>query len=172
MGSHHAGQTPKRKSEDDDIYSSILSEQIKRFRISVTPGELRMRKDLHSLRSHRGFNIEFAEEPSCVTLRFSDAHMLSPLTFKINIPRFYPHDTPVITCIDSEHAHDFFDSDGYVSLRSLGINWTAMCSILDVLLAVQKYFASRDQNSHKISSICSSGLHTAVVDNFSVTSVP
>ena len=165
-------ETPHKRKYDDDSVSSILSEEIKRFRISVTPGELRMKKDLNDLCNHHGLRIEYSEAPSSVVIKFSNSYILSPMTFRINIPRYYPHDIPVITCINSALLYDFFDAQGVVSLESLGVHWTATCSLSDVLLAIQNYFILHEQGKQGFNfPSLQSPTQSTLADNFSVASI-
>ena len=138
----------KRKSDNDKV-SACLSEQIKRCRISVTPGELRLRKDISAITNLRGVEFDYPNSPSSLIIRFTstDLSSLCPKSFHVTVPRFYPHDLPIVKCLDSGFHNEFLDADGIVRHINLAERWTALnnlADILNTLESVRQSFTSAD----------------------------
>eukprot|EP01041_Mallomonas_annulata_P010516 gene10516-21930_t len=121
----------------DDIESCSLSDQIKRFRITVTPGELRMQKDLKSIQDVNGISFDYFDHGSCVVIRFKETCRFCPQTFQITIPRFYPHDKPIVRSLDKGFFNEYIDMEGKINHVNFGANWTAICSISDIIATLQ-----------------------------------
>lgn len=128
----------RKQTTDDSNESSIsLSEQIKRFRITVTPGELRMQKDLTDLNNATGIEFEDLSQPATIVVRFTDTLTACPNRFQIKVPRFYPHENPIVLCLDTGYRNKFINADGLLSHPSLGRDWTALGTLTTVLCILQ-----------------------------------
>eukprot|EP01035_Chromulina_nebulosa_P026749 gene26749-35059_t len=118
----------KRKSGAD---SPPLEERIKKCRISHTPGELRLQKDMQDLMGIEGIVIETTDNPATIIVHFNSSP--PPSRFSITVPRYYPHARPIVQCLDhfveSLHLH----ANGIVYHSSLMDNWTALYSLSTVI---------------------------------------
>ena len=83
-----------------------MTEQIKRFRITNTPGELRLQKDMKELSGRTDVQFHYPEEPGSVVLTFQShpLYLYVPAVFRVNVPRFYPHNAPTVQCLDEEYS--------------------------------------------------------------------
>jgi ubiquitin-protein ligase len=91
-----------------------ISEKLKRFKLSKTPGELRLRKDFIELRDypHPGCLLELCEDASTllITVRYVYADLLSAsftLRFLVKVSTYYPHTAPTVECLDSQGVSIF-----------------------------------------------------------------
>src|SRR5690348_9521019 len=69
------GRSNKRKSTEEGSLYNSLEENIKRCKITSTPGELRLQTDLKEASKLRGVTLELVE-PSSVTVLFNDQETL------------------------------------------------------------------------------------------------
>jgi ubiquitin-protein ligase len=116
-----------------------VSSMIKRFRISTTPGEIRLQKDLQELRELQHVTLEYGDDPSNVILQFkADASAHCPNRFSITVKRFYPHDPPLILCLDAGFTSPFISEARVVQHRALSAEWSALGSVSTILHAVQQ----------------------------------
>lgn len=116
-----------------------VSEQIKRFRISTTPGEIRLQKDLIEIRDLQHVVLEYGDDPSNVILHYKyDSCALCPNRFSISIKRFYPHDAPVVVCLDTGFTSPFITASGLVIHRALLEDWSALSSLATIIDSVQQ----------------------------------
>ena len=122
---------------ENDSDSNHLSEQIKRFRISVTPGELRLQKDLKDLIGNQEFILEHSSEPSVVLISFCDSCIFLPNKFKVKVPRFYPHDRPKVDCLDIGFVNNNINLTGNVVHPIIAEDWNATKTLADVIYTLK-----------------------------------
>ena len=125
-------QNLKRKNYD----ANILSEQIKRFRITVSPGELRMQRDLNDLADAEGLDFSYPGEPASVVI-ISDLQINCPNRFLLRVPRYYPHEKPKVRCLDLGFSHEYISLDGNITHPLLTSEWSAVYTVSDVIRAIQ-----------------------------------
>ncbi|KAJ1403315.1 hypothetical protein B484DRAFT_457573 [Ochromonadaceae sp. CCMP2298] len=117
----------KRKAADDQ---SSLEDTIKRFRITNTPGEIRLSKDLKDVAGLPGVQFILTDHPASVVVQFS-AEKRVPARFLVEVSRYYPHNSPTVLCLESG-----FDSHlivgGEVTHANL-IGWSAIGTLGTVL---------------------------------------
>jgi hypothetical protein len=152
----------KRKSFD----INVASEKMKRCRIAVSPGELRLRKDLeqcHDLEDARlADSLRFIRTPDPLTVNIlfeSPAPSLGmggaaplragpsgammglgrPNAFSIKVPRFYPHSPPLVTVPDPKfHGRlPFVGEDGRVTHPLVNQDWNVIMTLRDVVGALR-----------------------------------
>ena len=120
----------------DDCTGNILSEQTKRLKLTNTPGELRLQKDVYSLRNVPGIQITPSSiSNSEIYLNFQDelVGLKCPSRFLVAARKYYPHSAPNIQCLDEGYYCEFIDKDGILLEAIVERNWTALCSLSDVL---------------------------------------
>jgi hypothetical protein len=62
-----------------------------------------------------------------------------PTRFLIRVPRFYPHNGPVVQCLDSScYPNDFFDENGHSSHPLFSSDWSAIYSLSTVIETLRK----------------------------------
>mmetsp|Transcript_3255 Transcript_3255/g.5476 ORF Transcript_3255/g.5476 Transcript_3255/m.5476 type:complete len:305 (+) Transcript_3255:114-1028(+) len=131
----------KRKAEDDTV---DLEDTIKRFRITYTPGEIRLGKDLKELKNFPGVQFELTDNPSSVIVNYlecnfqCDVHeMRLPSSFLITVPRYYPHANPEVTCMEDGFRSDCIDINGKVTHLQLQNEWSAIGTLATVLQVLE-----------------------------------
>jgi len=134
----------KRKSGSDD--DAVSEELNKKCRITVTPGELRLAHDWDHCKElvDQGM-VTFLRNPR-TPLRFQfyfpdlrKAGLSLPNIFNIQIPRFYPHQPPIIFCDCSFYQQcAFVGSDGRVIDPLLNQNWSSILTLQDVITTMRR----------------------------------
>jgi ubiquitin-protein ligase len=127
----------KRGSEELIEEECHLTEQIKKFRITSTPGDLRLQNDILDFQKIPSIRIETIEK-SCIVLTFTDIPPDCPHSFHIRVPKLYPHDPPQVTCLNPGFLCQHIDANGKVHHPALGGNWTAINSLVDVAQILQE----------------------------------
>lgn len=126
----------------EDEEENHLSDQIKKVKISTTPGDLRLQKDLQDFQGINSIELLSAGEKSCIILNFTHLPQGYPHTYHIRVPKLYPHDPPIVTCLNHGFISEFIDQTGKVTHPNLGGNWTAINSMINVAEILQEISAS------------------------------
>jgi len=132
-------------------------DQAKRLRISKSPGEIRLSKDILEIVKQEYFPIPVimtpGELPTQLFLSFegggggggvgySACYSESiPSEFHITVDRYYPHHPPIVTCLDANYRRDmyFIDIDGSVRHPCLlEENWSALMTLSNVVQWLQE----------------------------------
>jgi hypothetical protein len=146
----------KRKIETKSSVTNYdsLEENIKRCRISNTPGELRfifflffrkfrriklsffyvrrLQKDIKELRDMIGIRIESTIDPATIIIFFESNDL--PNKFSVNVTRYYPHAHPIVVCLSPRPPGcHFIDNNGLVIHSSLMECWSAVHSLRNVV---------------------------------------
>mmetsp|Transcript_12563 Transcript_12563/g.18977 ORF Transcript_12563/g.18977 Transcript_12563/m.18977 type:complete len:167 (-) Transcript_12563:63-563(-) len=124
----------KRKNLEVDC---SLSDQIKRVKISTTPGDLRLQKDLKDFDHCDKLEFRCAGEIASVILTFKSIPACCPNTFLIRVPRHYPHHCPQVRCLSRGFHNQFIDCNGNVIHPDLTDNWNAMNSLMDIVRTLE-----------------------------------
>ena len=111
-----------------------MTEQIKRFRITNTPGELRLQKDMKEMSGRTDVNFQYPEEPGSVVLIFPThpLYLHIPAVFRVSVPRFYPHNAPNVHCLDEKFSAagsvtcSYILPTGELLHEGLGEAWSAI----------------------------------------------
>lgn len=132
----------KRKIEDDSDFTS-LEESIKRVRIAFTPGELRLGRDIKDLeRFQHCVTVTSTANPASIILNFlsSEANNNTPNRFLVTVPRYYPHDRPLVKCLEHGFICDYINFAGEVNHSFLTDQWSAigtLKNIIDLLIFIR-----------------------------------
>ena len=131
-----------RESVEDDstevgdaLNLDSLEVGLKKVRISYTPGQLRLHKDMEVMKNKFRLQITAGtNSSSCIVhLPLSGEKFVRYL---IEVPRYYPHSPPIVKCLDYSMIGNAVDNTGRVMERSINEEWTAICSIETVLQAL------------------------------------
>mmetsp|Transcript_7694 Transcript_7694/g.12976 ORF Transcript_7694/g.12976 Transcript_7694/m.12976 type:complete len:249 (-) Transcript_7694:247-993(-) len=172
----------KRKAEDNggapNDEEISITEDIKKVRISTTPGLLRAQKDV------KDFNDSYQSGVCPVDLRvyhgeqeifceFKALPLSCPSIFRISIPRFYPHSRPIVHCIsDTGGSSRFINSQsGLCSHTNLEDGWMATMTLSDVVGTLEQVALDGDGgvSSADTHGLCISPHHSRqLADNHNV----
>eukprot|EP01039_Chlorochromonas_danica_P002101 gene2100-2295_t len=134
----------KRKSVvEDDL--PRLEDQVKRCRISQTPGELRLAKDLEDLERMdcKDFGCERLQRNAVrITILSSrdcpPLHTRTGCSFIVEVSKFYPHDRPSVRCLEDSIQSPHVQPGGLVTHVELMGNWRATNSLRTVIYALRE----------------------------------
>jgi len=119
----------------------LVSEQIKRCRITTSAGEILLRKEMKKYDDEiTNFSYSFTDEPNVVHLLFNDSLSDSvPNKFTITVPKYYPHDAPSVNCLDFhgyQHSNYINSVGDLVNIPVLQ-SWDALKSTDHVITAIR-----------------------------------
>lgn len=160
---------PKRKADDngeapnDDEMS--ITEDIKKVRISTTPGLLRAQKDVKDFNdSYAGvcpveLRVYHGEQE--IICQFKALPPSCPSMFRISIPRFYPHSHPIVHCVsDTGSSSRFINSHtGLCSHTNLEDGWMATMTLRDVVGTLEQVALDGGAASADTHGLCISPCH-------------
>ena len=125
------------ENEDENTHLSSLEGDLKKVKISYTPGELMLQKDMNVLRVKFHLKVTMGDHASACIIHF-------PLTehqgvrFLFTVARYYPHNAPTVKCLDYSMVLPHIDINGNVTHRALNEDWSAICTIETVLQALDE----------------------------------
>jgi ubiquitin-protein ligase len=141
----------RRKRGIEDLREEIsLSEQIKKVRITSTPGDLRLQNDVLDFQSIPSIQLHESHEKSCIVLTLKNVPSECPDTFHIRVPKLYPHDPPLVTCLNPGFVCQYIDSTGKVHHPALSGNWTAINCLVDVAHTLEEVSSAIYQLAHQM----------------------
>ena len=140
----------KKRVLDVGELDSALEEGLskKSPRAMTTPGTLRLMKDLEELESNATVILEQNDGPNIVSMEYhvdQGFRGRCPNRFEVTVPKMYPHDPPVVRCIDDGFSCRFIDQKGVVMHQGLRNNWTAICTlghVVQILQSIRSLFLS------------------------------
>lgn len=103
----------------------------------------RLKKDLQEMQGLKELRlaVELTDNPASVILNFdvSDDDSI-PSSFLVEVPRYYPHSRPVVTCLQEKFRNTTYIGSTREVLHSLLCeNWSAIGSlrtVVDILLQI------------------------------------
>jgi ubiquitin-protein ligase len=82
------------------------------------------------------------DDPSIAAIDFPavPGPLLTPNKFYVKVPKFYPHNGPVVQCVDiaSYYPNHFFDDLGHVTHPLLTTQWTALYTLNTVVQVLRE----------------------------------
>lgn len=130
----------KRPLEDSSEFD-LGDTPEKKTRYTPTPGTLRLMKDIEALENESNIVLETNREDSSrvqVEYRVDQGReMQCPNRFEVAVAKRYPHDAPSVRCLDTGFVCRFIDESGLVHHLSLTEEWTAICSLTNVVEVLQ-----------------------------------
>jgi ubiquitin-protein ligase len=145
----NALRNKKRPSNTDQSVQAqvpILSretesrEQTKKLRITVSAGEIRLKKDVTDFLAMRDEGVEIVsfDDARSITVKYRDppngVHL--PNIFRISVQKYYPHDRPNVFSLELGFRCAEIGDDGAVYHPNLNENWSPIGSLLDILCDV------------------------------------
>jgi len=159
-------------SADDGHASGMDSDEVphahahKRVRISRSPGELRLAKDVETLQSlqdthhlrftfsevegSHGLHISFASSDQLRSLDVEGSEFtggggsgelaVCPSRFLLQVPRFFPHGEPQVRCLDRDFGCRYIAGDGRVGhprLQEGEEGWSAIHGLAEIVECLQ-----------------------------------
>lgn len=131
------------KRKNTVVDEDPISEQIKRCRISCSPGELRLQKDITEVRQLEGIRIEYTEYSSNAFIAFTDNKEDCPNNFLVTVSRFYPHTKPLVRVLDNGYVSTYISQAGEVIHEGLTDQWTAigsLATVVHILRQVREFY--------------------------------
>ena len=128
---------PRRKRRNCDFPEDSLAEEIKKVRISYSPGELRLQSDLKDFDGSTAVTFSPCEDTSSRILTLLDIPDDCPCSFLVQINRHYPHKPPIVTCLDPGFYCEHIDTNGIVRHPELLEHWVAVYSLAKVVEVVR-----------------------------------
>jgi len=144
----------RKRNKDEDALNTasvlhVLQVETKRLKMSKTPGEIALARDVGDMAGAAGLIISINDENSREAyIEFvaqCGIQICCPCRFSVLVPSYYPHNVPVVVCQDEafveawSHSSDYVDSKGIVQHPLFHqINWTALCSLKDIVIALSE----------------------------------
>jgi ubiquitin-protein ligase len=113
----------------------------------------RLAKDLKDVSDLLSVRYELSPDSTSVLLEFVERDLVTdvPCRFVVTVPKYYPHDSPTIRCLDSYHGNHLIDTDGQVLPGNwLGCHWSAMGSMLTVVAILEDIRSQYRMNAQNI----------------------
>ncbi len=60
-----------------------------------------------------------------------------PCNFLIIVDKYYPHDRPIVRCLDSGYTCIHINDDGILVHHDLQDNWSPICALGDIIKSIQ-----------------------------------
>lgn len=145
-------RSKKKRSLEEDP-AEFEGSELKKGRATTTPGTLRLIKDMEDLENNASIVLEQPDEPCRVTVEYRVDPGISgrcPNRFEVTAPKRYPHDAPLVRCIDKGYACRFIDETGTVIHSGLREDWTAICtlgSVVQILQSIRGLFLNLQDGS-------------------------
>ena len=125
---------------DQVLDSELGQSEAKKVRSTTTPGTLRLMKDIECLENDDSIVLELGEEPGKVTVEYRVDQSFAaqcPNRFEVTVLKRYPHEAPLVCCLDQGFACRFIHDSGTVVHPAFGEEWNAICSLTNVVEALQ-----------------------------------
>lgn len=149
LGKRSAKRT---QSDNDKSYPSLddeLETETKKLRISGTPGELSLLKEINAFKANgpekvvlqRGARAMFAT----VIFTGPPVEQFCPKRFSIEVGKHYPHEPPSVRVVEAEYfgTRPIIDMEGIISHKTLRSNtWNALLCMKDVVSLLGEVRAS------------------------------
>ena len=138
----------RKRSLTEEEFDGIVEEGLpkKSPRAMTTPGTLRLLKDLEELEGNATVLLEQNDGPSKVSMEYrvdQGFRGSCPNRFEVTVLKRYPHDPPLVRCLDDGFHCRFIDEMGTVMHAGLSENWTAICtleSVVQILQSIRSLF--------------------------------
>lgn len=118
---------------------------------------LRLGKDLKELKDLTEVVIDLTDDPACVRVRFNVSEQNGvpiPCQFLIKVPRYYPHHSPSVFCIQKQFVSPVIDSHSHeISHSHLQNGWSAIGTIRTVLYILEDIRMQFARNEFQVERI-------------------
>lgn len=95
---------------------------------------------------------EFTDDPACLLVTFKDNphnNICIPCKFMVKVSKYYPHNSPIVTCLDEHLSAPFIDANGEIQHMYLQNGWSAigtLRTLLDIIQSLRPYFVQVQYN--------------------------
>lgn len=91
-----------------------------------------------------GVWCEMSEYPACVMITFDEVSGTAPTPrrFMVKVSKYYPHDRPLVVCMDAGYQNVSLGAGGEVRHTYLQEGWTAMGSLRSIITLLAAMRAS------------------------------
>lgn len=134
---------PSNTDQSVEAEAPILSEetesreQTKKLRITVSAGEIRLKKDVTDFLAMRDKDVEIVsfDDARSITVKYRDAPngVRLPNIFRISVQKYYPHDHPSVCSLELGFRCAEIGDDGAVYHPNLNENWSPIGSLSNIL---------------------------------------
>ena len=105
----------------------------------------RLQKDLKEVQRSGliGISLQYPDEFGGVTIEFFDVIPFAPSRFRVSVPRYYPHNHPIVFSLNEGYSCPFILSSGEIVHSSLREEWSAigtLMTVIDVLQSIRLMF--------------------------------
>ena len=107
---------------------------------------IRLNKDVKAMGDLSYVQCTFTEDPSALLLNYKDSIYNGtriPTRFMIKVSKYYPHQSPVVTCLEVEFSATFVSPEGEILHSHLQNQWSALGTIktvVDIIQSVRPHF--------------------------------
>lgn len=101
---------------------------------------IRLNKDVKAMGDLSYVQCTFTEDPSALLLNYKDSIYNGtriPTRFMIKVSKYYPHQSPVVTCLEVEFSATFVSPEGEILHSHLQNQWSALGTIKTVVDIIQ-----------------------------------
>lgn len=84
-----------------------------------------------------GISLEYPDDTGSVIVHYSDSIPFAPATFRISVPRYYPHNSPIVYCVDRGFTCPFILPTGELIHPSLREEWSAIGTLRTIIEVIQ-----------------------------------
>ena len=87
--------------------------------------------------------MHYPDETGSVTIEFLDSICCAPSLFRISVPRYYPHNHPVVFCLNEGFVCPFILPTGKITHSSICEDWSAigtLGTVIDILQSIRLMF--------------------------------
>jgi ubiquitin-protein ligase len=120
---------------------------------------VRLQKDLKELEASglNGVSFQCADDSGTVIVQFADVIPFAPVTFKISVPRYYPHNPPIIFCVSNGFPCPFILPTGEIVHPGLREEWSAirtLRTVIDILQSIRLICHNNFQTEYINAGLC------------------
>lgn len=114
----------------------------------------RLQKDLKEFqfRGIDGVTFQYPDEPGSIIVEFTDLIPFTPSLFSVRVPRYYPHNHPIVFCLNEGFSCPFILASGEIVHKGLDVDWSAigtLGTIIDILNSIRMMFHNTYQSNNK-----------------------
>jgi ubiquitin-protein ligase len=133
----YAQSTSRGKRRNCDSSDDYLADEIKKVRLSLSPGEIRFQRDLRDFDGSNVAVFSSCDDSMSRLMTLYDIPDDCPSCFVVQINRHYPHKPPVVKCLQHGYFNEYISQDGIINHSELQENWLAVYSLSNVFQIVR-----------------------------------
>jgi ubiquitin-protein ligase len=100
---------------------------------------VRLQKDIKELKACglNGISLQQSDDSGSIIVQFTEMIPFAPALFRISVPRYYPHNHPIVFCITEGFPCPFISPTGEITHPRLREDWSAVGTLLTVIETLQ-----------------------------------